>query len=147
MSTEIITLGHEPIIRLDGNGGTTSQSPYAQITAGDEVAYTFNRAAFLAAVAAECGVIIIDRDDLPEVTEQNGQHYAGGAHRSFGDAAQYRQYALGALAIAEYLDANPPVDEADVEALARDLAVAAGYESDAVDRNIARRLVAAGWKR
>jgi hypothetical protein len=89
-------------------------------------AFALDRASFLAAVAAECGVIIIDRADLPETTYEASvaivRNTLGARGRDGlfeGDTKQVRDYALSLLAAAEYLDAHPPVDEADVEALAR----------------------------
>ena len=108
---------------------------------------------FLAAVEAECDVIIVRRADLPEV-KPGGQdyYYADGNLHEIepGDAAeQIRATALGWLAIAEYLKAHPPVDEAQVEALtsAIDKAriKAQRADIDAQVGDIARTLVADGW--
>ena len=107
------------------------------------------RADFLAAVAAECDVLIIDRAELPEVGEDDGRTVRVGgncyAHRSKEDL---RKMALSALVAVRHMDAHPPVDEAQVEALAKVL-LATRVEADcrpADDqyRDIARRLVARG---
>jgi len=82
------------------------------------------RADFLAAVETECGVrmvpadaIVIDRAELPGVDlTSDGQPWAYG--QTTQSAEKGRAVALAFLALAEYRDANPPVDEADVEALA-----------------------------
>lgn len=86
------------------------------------------RAEFLAAVAAECDVIVIPRTDLPPVERTSNSilvdDYLSSPHRPYvelnADAA--RQMGLRLLALAEHLDAHPPVDEAQVEALAKALA-------------------------
>lgn len=73
----------------------------------------------LEALAAETGVIIIDPATLPEVTRHGGQLHAGegGSRARFmhGDAASYRQYALNALAIAEFLDTVAPLPPEDTD--------------------------------
>ena len=78
-----------------------------------------SRADLLAAIAAECGVIIVDRAELPEVTEAPYVLAAGPVDHGMtrDDALDHRAWALGHLALAEYLGAHPPVDEAQVEAL------------------------------
>jgi len=94
--------------------------------------YFHKRADFLAAVATECNVrivpadaIVIERGELPEVdltwdkraVMVNGIEYPIGASSS---AEEYREIAGRALALAAYLDANPPkppVDSAMVDAL------------------------------
>lgn len=87
--------------------------PNTQITA---------RTDLLAVVAAECDVVIIDRADLPEVTPER-PGYSGYIMADdvsvalLGSAEQHRVIARRHLATAEYMDAHPPVDEADVEAL------------------------------
>ena len=85
----------------------------------------FTRADFLAAVETECNVrivpadsIVIERGELPEIEVTEGHYRLPGtswpkslAHKS---AAAIRSDAMDGLALAEYLDANPPVDEAQV---------------------------------
>lgn len=78
---------------------------------------TMARADFLTAVAAECGVIVIERAELPEVSlTSNGEAWSRGrrGHTAKGSRAD----ALAYLALAEYLDAHPPIDEALVDDLA-----------------------------
>ena len=77
----------------------------------------FTRADFLAAVETECNVrivpadsIVIERGELPELDE-------GCLARSIAPQ-NHRSIARHHLALAEYIDAHPPVDEAQVEALA-----------------------------
>lgn len=107
-----------------------------------------DRADFLAAVAAECGVIIIDRAELPEVTESGRRDIVrlGESDERFttGTAAAARGEALACLALAEYLDARPPLDEADVEALARLIAEDDGDSNWHGYVQGARRLLATG---
>lgn len=107
---------------------------------------------FLAAVAAECDVIVIPREELPEVTEDSGCLTVGagaltvGAATTVADAdAAIREW----VAIREYRMTHPPVDEAQVEALAEDMC-AAGHvaiSDGAIEARYAaaRRLVALGW--
>lgn len=105
-----------------------------------------SRAEFLAAVEAELGVLIINRDDLPEVVESaDGHIQARGATLLNGTAAG--SDALGWLAINEYLAANPPVDEAQVNALTTILsgmAVADEHTGQRDDRVLAEMLYRAG---
>ncbi len=94
--------------------------------------------------------IFIPRADLPEVKRRelyDGYDVGGGTmanSRPDWTAAEARDLAHRWLALAEHLDANPPVDEAEVAALAD--AITGAYGSDGAV-SIARRLVAAGWKR
>src|SRR5665647_1147519 len=96
---------------------------------GHETTATMAIPDFLAAVETECGVrivptdaIVIDRADVPAVTTRPGYSmvvYINGGVYSLDIEA--RRLALEFFALAEYLDAHPPtppVDEADVEALA-----------------------------
>lgn len=100
-----------------------------RVSHGQHLSVTANvpRAEFLAAVAVECGVVIIDRTDLPVVKATEFEAKVEVAEGHQGDwkvtpgetpAAAVRKDAVALLALAEYLDANPPVDEAQVEALA-----------------------------
>ena len=73
-------------------------------------------------LAAELGVLTIDKADLPEV-EQSGvldvQFKIDGVEfQDTTDPKIHREAALRHLALAEYLEAHPPVDEQQVEALA-----------------------------
>lgn len=106
------------------------------------------RADFLAAVAAECDAIVIPREELPRVKDRGQGTYEFDTGASLGtwegkSAEQARLEARELLALAEYLDAHPPVDEAQVEALAAEIvqAQSPGYP-DATD--LARRLLATG---
>lgn len=112
-----------------------------------------NRADFLAAVAKECDAIVIDRAELPptgltsdgsEVCAGNGDDATRWIRVRRGSGAA-RRAALAYLALAECLDANPPVDEAQVEALAHDLS-AEGVHPEGFTA-IARRLVERGWSK
>lgn len=104
------------------------------------------RAEFIEAVAAELDVIVIPRADLPEVTVSpaDGRIQARGAILHNGSATGGD--ALGWLAINEHLDAHPPVDEADVEALADAIASVGipGNAHSSPSTVLARRLLATG---
>jgi hypothetical protein len=93
--------------------------------------------------------IIIDRADLPEIraevdgmatwlhpSDEAGDRYV----LDMGRLPRWRQQALKFLAMVEYAEAHPPVDEADVEALA---ALFKGGADDA-RRRMARDLLATG---
>lgn len=121
----------------------------------NERAVAMDRAEFLAAVSAELGVLIINRDDLPKVKE-DGNRYEVDGETFWGGVPDYwkgtradlaRAFALRDLALAEYLAANPPVDEDQVNALA-DLIIEADGTSSVTQklaiRDVARRLVRAG---
>lgn len=100
----------------------------------------------IALVKADPDLIVIERRELPAVqVRANGVHVAGEgasmAHRQWGDATQYRGYALAALAIAEHMRLHPPADEAQVKALAQVLVGASDWKQVA---SLARRLVQAG---
>lgn len=98
--------------------------------------------------------IVIERSDLPPVAAGR-KVVSGPFDRSIHDSAEsVRRQARHLLAIAEYLDAHPPVDEAQVEALAEDMIMAGASapvsegDSEAFSRamdDIARRLVEQGW--
>lgn len=116
-----------------------------------EVTVPLRVADLLASVADECGVLVIDRADLPEVEDEGcgtqrlvvGVGWYAYLHPS--DAVRHHQLALGHLAIAEHLDAHPPVDAAQVEALTEALIDAEMDHPDGpVPAVIARRLVARG---
>jgi len=66
--------------------------------------------------------IVILREELPEVTPRADRNVMcdgiefSTSHTVIAD--DYREIGARALAVAEYLDAHPPVDEAQVKALA-----------------------------
>lgn len=106
-----------------------------------------DRAEFLAAVATELNVLVIPRTDLPKVKRLYGVTYAVGGDESTHSAAtaEYaRERAIGYLAVAEYLDAHPPIDQAQVAALATLLRDTGARPNGADTIPIARRLVQAG---
>ena len=107
---------------------------------------------FLAAVAAELDVIVINRSDLPEVSLHTAHGRGLLGHTTSAQVADfdygnqghtepvpvgYSPNELIALGIA--LKENPPVDEAQVDALAKVLA-----DVGPSTEGLARRLVAAG---
>jgi hypothetical protein len=121
------------------------------------------RADLLAAVAAECDAIVIPRETLPEVKADGRVEGVSGAptyrfsvagHKGYGepgDAERCRAVARAHLALAEYLDARPPIDEAQVENvydIVQDSLHMAGITMGQVDHgvrmDIARCLVGRG---
>lgn len=115
-----------------------------------------SRADFLAAVATECDVIVIDRATLPEVTEK---HVRGGTVLVLtnGDGTEWSVGSTPAhmaarvdeayrnLALVEYAKAHPLVDEAQVETLAEVMRAVQNLNSiPEVTRDFARRLLATG---
>jgi hypothetical protein len=124
-----------------------------------KAAVIVKRADLLAAVSALCDVIVVDRAELPEVAVVTPGEVGIKGHGIYtllpGDTAEfYRKNARRHLALAEYLDAHPPVDEARVEAAYDVISVAlrdAGLKMADVDHgvrmDIARRLVEQGWSK
>ena len=124
-----------------------------------EAGVIVNRADFIAAVETECDGIFIPRAELPEVKEEVpgfGPHYVlvkeGPIHESSftyaypnapaSSASWHRRTAEAHLALAEYLDAHPPVDPAEVEALAHLICEHEQETTPAIE--VARRLLATG---
>lgn len=111
-----------------------------------------SRADFLAAVAKECGVIVIDRAEMPETVtwEPSGDLTVGIWTRppEWWLEPQNLAFARAILAAQEHAS-HPPVDEAQVEALAADLGRvdAPGSYAEGYHRDMARRLVREGWRR
>jgi len=88
--------------------------------------------------------IVIPRADLPKVKTDGGvfADSIGWQKRDITDdlPQRARLYAMQYLAIAEYLDAHPPVDEAQVDALAALI----NEPGDETTADLARRLIASG---
>lgn len=110
-----------------------------------------DRDAFLGAVRSELGVLIIDKADLPEVTVEGNSTLVGVGHGPLRISAsarrstvrEMRRISLAYLALAEYLEAHPPVDEQQVEALAVLIETQkVGVTETAKD--VARRLLSTG---
>ena len=135
MSAEIKsrTEGSKRALRIYASGDAvgacvSGDNGYGSVPVGGDV--TVNRADFLAAVEKECDVIIVRRAEWPEVdagavrfptidARGPGDHIR--AVHEWDTATSVRSEATALLALAEYLDAHPPkppVDEAQVEALA-----------------------------
>ena len=129
------------------------QKVYFQVQDGPTVVNAdMSRADFIAAVESELDGIFISRADLPrvrvgivgEAISSNGWTRSG--------AAEARRDALHLLAIAEYLDTHPPIDEAQVEALAADYHPSTDHARDGIllgqwlcnCRVIAHRVLATG---
>lgn len=92
--------------------------------------------------------VVIDRNNLPEVTVSPvyGDLRSGPTACLPERTGDVRRWALGYLAIAEYVDSNPPVvvDEKAVESLADELRSMGGVVAP---RGTAVALIRAGWKR
>ena len=100
---------------------------------------------FLAAVAAECGVIVIPRADLPPVIEdRHGLHVDGLTVDGATTADDAMRDVFTHLAIVEYRKAHPPIDEAQVEALSAALAAATNEAAPSNWRAVAKRMYANG---
>lgn len=137
---------------LDGYPG--APRIYVQLFAGGAEKGLVNptRADFLAAVSSELGVVIVDKADLPEVAGYNATHDLVGviALSKSSDPAALRREAFRYLAYAEHLEADPPVDEALVSALAEIVRAATGTPlnayigADLTAEGIARSLIATG---
>lgn len=93
--------------------------------------------------------VVIDRNDLPKATSDGKYVFVDGDTEAPADgrvsSQTVRERALGLLAVSEYLRKNPPVDEKAVKELAKELWEPLASSSAAYD--LARRLVADGWKR
>ena len=120
---------------------------------GDIRTATMLRADLIAAVEAECDGIFIERASLlpvdPEVFGKGG--IVGNDYIVAESAAEAHKWALHYLSLAAYYDAHPPVDEAQVEALATSFAEVAESDGGCKDgwnaTIIARALVAQGWSK
>ncbi|QCB93329.1 hypothetical protein [Cellulomonas shaoxiangyii] len=90
--------------------------------------------------------LVIERGELHEVDPNvtGTGCIVGGEFYEFGTIERHEREARDHLAIAEYLRAHPPVDEAQVEAVTKALyeATTDPHEIDVPD--VARRLVARG---
>lgn len=148
MSTTISGRPTWPNMYIDAY--TTDSGDHVEVTAtldGAERGTTVPRADFLAAVEAELGVIVIDRAELPEVAA-DGDGLRAGNVKAVGwqTADDARHDALGLLAISEHLRANPPIDEAQVEAMAAVVGAlpATLFDPTTSAPEVARRLIATG---
>ena len=157
MSTTIKSAGPETPLTIRDSTGV---GVCIDIGDGWEGGY-FPRADFLAAVATECNVrivpadaIVIERGELPEVEYVGTADGLGGrmARFSAGGFTGYaddrtdghRAVARAHLALAEYIDANPPVDEVMVDTLAAALMSVSPASSSDFTSKAARRLYLAG---
>lgn len=95
---------------------------------------------------APLDAIVIRREELPEVsTDSSGDVWAMGICYDSSNAA--RTDARRLLAVAEYLDANPPVDPEQVEALAKDLSRVVEFGTTTPYADAAERPIRAGWSK
>ena len=151
MSTTIKSAGPETPLTIRDSTGV---GVCIDIGDGWEGGY-FPRADFLAAVATECNVrivpadaIVIEQGELPEVMVDGKWATVGSETYVFTGAAEHRAYAAQHFAIADYIDAHPPVDEAMVDALADEVTSAidaSGVGSNEISSiELARRLYLAG---
>lgn len=120
-------------------------------TGGASVWAEMTKADFIAAVETELNGIFIPRDELTEVTVKGGYLWASPAtgiaeQRTLDvNTGNLRKRAYALLAIAEYADANPPVDQKQVDALTRLLDEASAVvEWSTKTADIARALAATG---
>ncbi|PVU81353.1 hypothetical protein DDP54_15750 (plasmid) [Cellulomonas sp. WB94] len=130
-----------PLTLTDENGRTVGVSLRGERTT---ICGSFNRTGLLDAVQSELGVrlvpddaIVIDKADLPPVSSGDGTR---GATRSFllWDSDTYDSLMADAralIALAEHRKVHPPVDEAQVKALARLIDV---QDPDVIARAILR---------
>jgi len=151
MSTTVTSIYGKKVTLTDGWNGKGSNILFD--LKEPTTSRIIDRADFLAAVAKECGVVIvpadavvIERGELPEVTLGNGGAWNVGTHSLRTDwttdtPTKVRAAAVRWLALAEHLDTHPPIDEAQVSALT-DALEAAGVMVNPAER--ARRLYLAG---
>lgn len=115
----------------------------------DDKGVNLDRDHFLAAVASELDVTILNLSGYGVAEMPDGSIKAGKALAEPDVSADVlddigRCY----LALARYRRTHPPVDEAEVEALAEEMYTATGEVPPNIAwDDLARRLVAAGWKR
>lgn len=151
MSTEIKG-AYSPKVHLSIGPSLTPRHVYVSVKGSDGAAVPI--AALLSAVEAECDVIIVRRADLPEVDPEVNGHggLVGDDYLVAESAAEARHWAVHYLAFAEYMEAHPPGDEAQVEA-AYDVIQTSLREAGATMGDIdygfrmavAQALVADGW--
>lgn len=120
MSTEIVSTPTGRVVEVEAHAGNV----FLAIHGGSAVLNAnVDGSRFLAAVATECDAIVIPRADLPEVQVDGDRYYAGGVVVSGAVTVERADESIrGWLAIREHLAAHPPVDVAQVEALAHVLA-------------------------
>ena len=151
MSTIVSATTSGNYLSIKGDGALVRIFP----SGGPERQRDVYRADFLAAVESECGVTVIENATLPEVKRLSKEITVGETYRVTGQefatfsATRAKEVGLRLLALARHLNAHPPVDEAQVEALATSFAEVAESDGGCKDgwdaTIIARRLVAAGW--
>lgn len=152
MSVQLESTGHTSTLRLVEEGVPRGSQIGIRLTSkfrDESVGGDYGRADFLDAIRTELNVIVIDRADLPEVSAGQDSYLVG--DRVVPDdytAAEARTAAREYLAVAEYLDAHPPVDEAQVEALAKIIRERYDETGDVTryptEHSLARRLVERG---
>ena len=115
------------------------------VSANEYIRTTEHRAFHAGWEAARADVLVIPRTDLPEVAQaRDGTHRIGTEWFSVDESATAWTLARQYLAIAEYLDAHPPIDQAQVNTLATLLRDTGARPSGADAIPIARRLIATG---
>lgn len=116
---------------------------------GEETCAEMDLTDFIKAVESELNGVFISRDDYPTVSVTNGHIVVDGssswpidlAHKSVDGI---RSDALANLALAEYLETNPVVNQKQVDVLAKIIADAPGAVVSGSSENIARRIIASG---
>lgn len=126
-------------INIEANGEVVdiSHSNFWLVASKDDV---------VAAVEKELDATVILHSDLPDLHPEAAKAILLNEHGFSGTADDARQHAYTLLAVANYIEKNPPVDEAQVEALTR-LVANAGLSTDdnsAAARRMARALVKQG---
>jgi len=144
------TLAETPLVL-----GTVETSTVVKISLGyaPSLWSMFTRADFLAAVETELGVrivpadaIVIDRSEVHpvETTEYKDVHTCDGYAYGYNREKTARRQALSLLAYAEYMDAHPRVDEAQVGALSEILHDATDFLDHPSADDLAHAVIATG---
>lgn len=126
--------------------GTRSIVVFEGSEGGVRTLNTMNQPDFIAAIEKELNVIVIDKADLPIVTDRgvHGNLFVADVPWAASLSVKaLRQEAYDRLALAEYLEAHPSVDEQQVEALVTLLNETSDGHAQSAP-NIARRLIATG---
>ena len=119
----------------------------------ENIVATVPRADFLAAVESELRVrlvathaIVIDRSEVHpvETTEYKDVHTCDGYAYGYNREKTARRQALSLLAYAEYMDAHPRVDEAQVGALSEILHDATDFLDHPSADDLAHAVIATG---
>lgn len=146
MSTEIKdTVGKDGPHKLSADERWVS---FFAVNQHEEVWAEMSARDFIAGVETELNGIFISKDDLPEVTGPEGTGYVicdGKEHFHDETArAATRRSALRLLAVTEWFDKNPSVDEQQVDTLAQILADNEDWPVQDRHKDVARKILASG---